>query len=187
MVWLLRHPFRVAAVVAVASTILGASGCGGGSTLASFSSEQVPINALQSAQRAISSLGDSVSPSGFLSGEVLTGSSVHVNVHGTCGSGGKTTFDASGPTTGPYPGTFTAKGHWQYQFHVPGGFTWHFYESFRIKSRPHTIRGTIVGNGHGTPCQRFDGQGLTYKAGNWGSGPATTGGISEGVLVETLE
>ena len=90
-----------------------------------------------------------------MSGEVLTGSSVH----GTCHGGGgdlvaRGKFSASGTASGPYPGTFTAHGTWTVHSGYFNGFALH--ESFTISSGKHTFSGRMwVENSYfiGSPCK----------------------------------
>lgn len=55
--------------------------------------------------------------------------------------GFNTKFRATGTATGPYPGTFTASGFWNYEF-LHGQFSSSFQEKFAIRSGSSKIRGT---------------------------------------------
>ncbi len=69
-----------------------------------------------------------------------------------------TSFRASGTATGPYPGTFTAKGGWWF-YNSLQGLIWAFHESFTIRSRTSTVSGTFFpgteGGGRTPWCRRF--------------------------------
>ena len=57
--------------------------------------------------------------------------------------GFNTKFRATGTAAGPYPGTFTASGSWNYEvFH--GQFSSNFQEKFAIRSGSSEIRGTAT-------------------------------------------
>ncbi len=78
-----------------------------------------------------------------LSGEVFTGSSIHLTCHKGGGSPDqvRVKFSVSGTASGPYPGTFTAHGRWG----VSGGYFEGFglRESFTISSGKYTFSGRI--------------------------------------------
>ena len=78
-----------------------------------------------------------------LSGEVFTGSNIHLTCHKGGGSPDlvRVKFSVSGTASGPYPGTFTAHGRWG----VSGGYFEGFglRESFTISSGKYTFSGRI--------------------------------------------
>ena len=132
-----------------------------------------------------------------LGGELLTGSKVKLRA-GKCNglSGGSVRFTASGTATGPYPGTFTAKGDWSFA-PLEHPVSYYFHERFTITS------GTISFSGHsgrswqevgapapGMTCGSFgpvtSDNRLKYHAGLHGSGSVTGDGVSQGELDETL-
>jgi hypothetical protein len=167
------------AACAVAALALGSS---------EAQSAPTPLGAVvHSVNRAAPNAAFSNPPGSPLRGEVFSASDVRIVVV-SCGSAHyqKTRFTASGITTGPYPGTFRAAGHWT--VNAPKLSVWRFGESFTIKSGTSTISGSI---NHGPPtigglsCQAFNRNDLRYKAGG-GSGPATAN-IYEGYLSETLQ
>lgn len=132
-----------------------------------------------------------------VAGEQLSGVKVKLRA-GNCMplSGGVVNFTASGTATGPYPGTFTAKGDWEFR---PLSFpqSSYFHERFTITS------GTISFSGHSTrswqevgpqapgmSCASFgpitaDNR-LRYHTNSHGSGSVTGTGVSQGQLDETL-
>lgn len=126
-----------------------------------------------------------------MSGEVLTGSSVHL----TCHKGdGKTNliargkFTASGTASGPYPGTFTARGRWA----VTGGYFEGFglRESFTVSSGASTFSGRMwVFNDYtflGHPCKPVF-RDLTYLLNSSGWTGSATAEISKKSLSETFQ
>jgi hypothetical protein len=130
-----------------------------------------------------------------LSGEKLTGNKVQLKVSFCNLAGGKVRFTARGKTTGPFGGTFAASGTWAFSFGHPPGSS--FRESFTITSGTSTISGTVRGSwsdvGPPAPpmgCSSFGPAGkendLTYRAGSWGSGSATTTGIMTAGFSESL-
>jgi hypothetical protein len=98
-------------------------------------------------------------------------------------------FTATGRATGPFPGKFTANGVWQRStlFRHNG---WSLNESFTITSGVNTVVGSITGSG-GTPpnritCRQFGATSVLQYTSNDGSGAASTTGIAQGVLGESL-
>lgn len=100
------------------------------------------------------------------------------------------TFTASGVAKGPYKGTFTATGNWNYT-KLPGNDIWTFSEKYEIKTHAGLVDGTITGNGQKikATCKAFGPAtgkaNLRYTLGQ-NSGPATTGAIHSGSLDEHL-
>jgi hypothetical protein len=178
------------------SILYALSVCAATAILAGCSSEGSPAAPAGPMQRIsirsdMTSRAISAKPfTSLLSGEVLDGNQVHVVQVSCHRSRARTTFTASGSTTGSYPGTFTATGKWRFGVDQFGRNFWAFHQSFTITSGKSNIPGTIAGYGGGLfahSCARFDLSPLTYNAGEWWSGTATTTGISEGVLGETLK
>ena len=112
----------------------------------------------------------------------------------SCGSGGSSavvTFVANGVAKGPYKGTFTAKGEWNFT-KLPGNLIWTFSETYEIKTGGNPVDGTITGNGQKikATCKAFGPAtgkaNLQYRLGQ-NSGTATTNAIHSGSLDEQLK
>jgi hypothetical protein len=136
---------RVASIAALpACAALAFVACSGG---ARFAPAPGGVN---NADRAASSVAQSIAPDVSLRGEVLTASSVTVKYVGHYGGGNKTTFTAKGVAKGPYPGTFTAAGVWYWGLlpNIISGFPpapgWSFDEGFKISSGKGSIRNRII-------------------------------------------
>lgn len=95
---------------------------------------------------------------------------------------------AQGKATGPYPGTFVAKGRWGDSVVIisqQGVIAWDFYETFTITSGASKVSGNIHGGGlAGSPpaflaCPSFGPDSLQY-ASNYGSGTADIELIQKG-------
>lgn len=75
-------------------------------------------------------------------------------------------FHTSGKASGPFPGTFTARGNWNDTRNEP----WEFSETFSIKSRGKVISGTISGQGAHPQmeggCVTFGPHIMTYSVGS---------------------
>ncbi len=109
------------------------------------------------------------SPNAKLHGETFSGRTGHVR----CGVGGYgrhyADFDVSGQASGPFPGTFTAKGTWQW-----GGFASkapvaaEMFEKFRLTSSSRRIFGSVAAHNAAPKfanCRRFDDSQVPYKSG----------------------
>lgn len=150
------YALRICAAIAILA------GCGG---------SQVPIGPVQLGKntatttrvgppgsRAISS----VRSASELSGEALTSTEVTLKQK-DC----HCTFRATGRATGPYPGTFTAKGY--YRFII--GDIGDLYEHLVIVSRATTVRVAVSGYGNVGRGSWFKSSALQYRSGR-GSGYA---------------
>ena len=119
-----------------------------------------------------------------LSGEVLTATNVEVVEVKCQEQGAHSTFSASGTATGPFPGSFTAKGGWRTRSLYSQ--EWIFHESFTIMSGTSEIHGHVAQLGGPGWCGEYGStRTLKYTAGHW-AGSASTTGISEGVFSETF-
>lgn len=145
-------PFgRYALSICAAATIL--TDCGGSAQFPNPTG-QTPLGnaaAMQVAPPSLNALGRVSSDRNI---ELLRA----LDVRGRCHSGGNLLYEkcrfrtiVPGRATGPYPGTFTARGSFSSE-HVGSG-RYFFLESFTIKSGAETIKGTIFasGNGFGPP------------------------------------
>ncbi len=116
-------------------------------------------------------------------GEVFSSKRVTVKKQSCISGTGTSTFAAKGTAKGPSPGTFSAKGEWN--FFVAGGqTTWTFSETFKIDGKQ-PADGTItgVGSGNTATCTTF---GPVTKSGvlqyhlGAASGSATTSRLKNG-------
>lgn len=95
-------------------------------------------------------------------------------------------FRGRGHATGPNPGTFTAHGHWGFEYEFGSEF-WQLVEDFTITSGASTISGTIQGGGPGggsapfPTCTLFGPEMASY-----GNGNAYIKRIKQGGFRETL-
>jgi hypothetical protein len=137
-------------------------------------------SAMPRADRTAYNIGSAKAPKP-ITGEVLTGTSVQVaGCHG-----GATTFQASGPASGPFPGTFTVSGRWQPRSN--GGTI--LTESFVITSKKSSVSGTVLGVADLYSCSRFpvtQDYAMTFTIGSM-SARMTTTGISEGKFEEAFQ
>ncbi len=116
-------------------------------------------------------------------GEVLSSKRASVKKQSCISGTGTSTFTAKGTAKGPNPGTFSAKGEWN--FFVAGGqTTWTFSETFKIDGKQ-PADGTITGVGSGkiATCTTFGpvtkSSVLQYHLGS-ASGSATTTRLKNG-------
>jgi len=112
---------------------------------------------------------------------------VHIICAGTNDAFAK--FTATGKASGPFPGQFTASGVWQRSTLFRSN-SWSLNESFTITSGANTIVGSITGSGSTPPnritCRQFGATSDLQYTSNDGSGAASTTGIAQGVLGESL-
>jgi hypothetical protein len=117
------------------------------------------------------------------SGESLTGTRRHVRI--VCQStkrGYRGKFRASGVASGPYPGSFTAHGRWQYKNGYFDGYT--FNEWFTISSGKRTFNGRMSGYGNGSPgCPNLS---ITYNLTFEIEGRNWTGNSTAAISKESL-
>lgn len=127
--------------------------------------------------------------------EVLT--TTDVTVTPACPSSPGASFNASGTTTGPYPGTFTASGLWRDDQELgPHHWIWVFRESIRIVSNTLTIHVHVKrvrgsrGPSRFISCDAFGGVGhpiaVKYKS-KYANGIAEVEIIQQGDLNETVD
>jgi hypothetical protein len=114
-------------------------------------------------------------------------------------SGSFTHFSAHGKATGPYPGTFTAKGRWSEDCFSgmqsrPNTFFcgWTLDETFTIKSGTSKVFGTVKGTGGEgwfPSCTVFGPEPYYYVqyTSNHGSGTVSIQSIEQGVFDESLD
>jgi hypothetical protein len=181
---------RMSSRIQRASLVLSAqalllSGCGYGQSLLPDSAQSKGPNASQIAETGIREVRTTQ-----VHGEAFKAFRVQVvplRCLGTRNS--SATFKASGKATGPFPGTFTAAGSWL-NVSIPRYQGWSFSESFTITSGGNTVIGSISGSGHTPPnritCHQFGATSALQYTSNDGSGAATTTGIAEGSLGESL-
>jgi hypothetical protein len=125
-------------------------------------------------------------------GEVLSARKVVVKTRlcGAKGSSAVVTFTARGAAKGPYKGTFTATGSWNFT-RIPGNDIWTFSEKYVIKTGAGLVDGTITGSGQKikSTCKAFGPAtgkaNLKFTLGQK-SGSATTSIIRSGSLEEHL-
>jgi hypothetical protein len=162
--------FRHALNIGMAAAILAA--CGGGASTPASPLGNVGAPPLEKSNDS------------KLIGEVFTALGKDVYIYPQACSGKLSAkFTASGNATGPYPGTFTASGHWG-QFVIYHSLVWAFSENFTITSGSNTISGAFVrtggGNGNFT-CNEFGAvHGLRYTTSGYGSGHARTSIVEAG-------
>lgn len=160
--------------VCAAAAILG--GCGSSAQFLN-PTEQTPVDDAVATQFASSSLEavERVDPD--RNSEILR----DLKVRGHCHNGGNQHYEkcffhttVPGTATGPYPGTFTARGGFSDEPGIGSGH-WGFGESFAITSGAYKIKGTIYAGGVG-PGPRFPG---VYQY-------TTTVGYSGNVKIQSL-
>jgi hypothetical protein len=123
-----------------AIVVLIVAGCSNGAP----SAPKVPIANLGSGGAVAASFG-----------EVLSSKHVSVKKQSCISGTGTATFSAKGTAKGPSPGTFSAKGEWNF-FAAGGQTTWTFSETFKIEGKQ-PADGTItgVGSGNTATCTTF--------------------------------
>jgi hypothetical protein len=183
-----RRPYALRVCAATAML----AGCGGSTQFPNPTAQASAGNAITSKRVASPSFAMPERIGAKASGaEVLTGkASLH-----RCHSYGFEFFrhfsHAYGKATGPYPGTFTASGHWGVSELVINGsvdFFWGFSERFIITSGASKISGTIGGTSDESSfpsCTSFGPQTLQYTS-TYGEGNADIQIIEKGDFSETL-
>jgi hypothetical protein len=159
------------------------AGCGGASNVGPTHDSGLVPNVTQG--------GHTVASTGLLDGEVLTGAHVRVR-HVKCHRVYTADFHATGSATGPYPGTFVAKGSWDGGFFERGqGPFWHFSEQVAISSGASSIIAVVQGFGTGfgpIRCGSVVSYSLfQYTIDQVTQGFASTTGISKGVFSESFQ
>jgi hypothetical protein len=160
-----------------ACSILVVSGCSGGSQVA----PAAPANPSAAEHVASNALGEAL----IARKVVVTTRSCAPN-H----SSAVVTFTASGAAKGPFKGTFTTTGTWNFT-KIPGNDLWTFSQKYVIKTRAGLVDGTITGSGQKikATCKAFGPAtgkaNLKFTLGQK-SGSATTNDIRHGSLEEHL-
>ena len=175
MIMRVRHELRIGWLPVLAAQVLILTSCG--------YSQPLGIEAVQRTAIGGSRLTQ-VQGESFKAYKVQV---VHIFCVGTNDAYAK--FTATGKASGPFPGQFTANGVWQRS----GLFrhnSWSLNESFTITSGANTIVGSITGSGSTPPnritCRQFGATSDLQYTSNDGSGAASTTGIAQGVLGESL-
>lgn len=122
-----RHALGICA----AATTLAA--CGGSTQFPNLTA-QTPLGKAGTPQR--------VGPN-YSGTEVFTGKAKLIKPCHDEKGGSFTHFSAHGNATGPYPGTFTASGLWNFSYNMHHQPSWVFAETFTITTGSSTISGSM--------------------------------------------